>query len=351
MTILAPHLTEFLGNWLPHQKGASPNTCKSYADTFRLLLEFSSSRLAVEPVHLHLEQLEVELLEAFLRHLELQRGNKPQTRNVRLAAINSFMRFVQYRIPSALEGVRRALAIPAKKVESRLVCHLDAEETEALLQVPSPSSWNGIRDRAMLLLATSAGLRVSELIGLRIDEVSFQPDPTVLVRGKGKRTRQLVLWQETATAIREWLAVRGDARVPELFLNARARPLTRFGFRHILRKHIQSAAKGRQSLSSKRVTPHSLRHTCALNVLRATGDIRKVSLWLGHASVTSSEVYLRADPDEKLEVLEKLLPPELRRGAFRPKDQLLERLRRIGLCGVDPGPTPTANGTRPLHST
>lgn len=351
MTPLAPHLTDFLGNWLPHQKGTSQNTCKSYADTFRLLLEFSSRKLAIEPVDLALEQLDLKLIEDFLRHLELDRGSKPQTRNVRLAAIRSFMRFVQYRVPSALEGIRRILTIPCKKVESRLVHHLDGNESEALLQAPSPSSWAGIRDRAMLLLATSVGLRVSELIGLRIDEVCFHPDPTILVRGKGKRTRQLVLWQETVAALREWLAIRGQASVPELFLNARAKPLSRFGFRHILRKHSRTATKDRPSLGCKRVTPHSLRHTCALSVLRATGDIRKVSLWLGHASVTSSEVYLRADPDEKLEVLEKLLPPKVRRGAFHPKDQLLERLRRIGLCGEDPGPMPTASGARPFNST
>ena len=313
MTALAQHLTDFLGNWLPHQKGASPNTCKSYADTFRLLLQFCSTKLAVQPVDLQLEQLDVTVVEAFLRHLELDRSNKPQTRNVRLAAISSFMRFVQYRVPSALEGVRRVLAIPCKKVASRLVPHLDGDETDALLQAPSPTSWSGVRDRAMLLLATSAGLRVSELIGLRVDEVNFQPDPTILVRGKGKRTRQLVLWQETTAALREWLAVRGQARVPELFLNARAKALSRFGFRRILRIHSQTATKERPALASKNVTPHTLRHTCALNVLRATGDIRKVSLWLGHASVTSSEVYLRADPDQKLQVLEKLLPPQLRR--------------------------------------
>jgi site-specific recombinase XerD len=351
MTALAPYLTDFLGNWLPHQKGASPNTCRSYADTFRLLLEFASHELAVDPVKLLLEQIDAGLLERFLRHLELNRGNKPQTRNVRLAALRSFMRFVQYRVPSALEQIRRILAIPSKKVESKLVNHLDGDETDALLQAPDPTTRLGIRDRAMLLLAISAGLRVSELVGLRVDEVSFQPDPTILVRGKGKRTRRLVLWKEAVAALRAWLAVRGEASVPELFLNARANPLSRFGFRYILRKHCQAASRACSALESKTVTPHSLRHTCALNVLQATGDLRKTALWLGHASTATTEVYLRSDPLEKLEILEKLLPPELRRGVFRPSDALIERLRRIGLCGVDYGPIPLSGDDTRSNST
>jgi len=262
----------------------------------------------------------------FLNDLETTRGNGPSSRNIRLAAIKSFMHFMEYRVPSAMEQIRRTLAIPIKKTESRLVRHLTAEETQAILDAPDPSGWSGIRHRAMLHLCYAGALRVSELIGLHLDNLTFQPQANVLVHGKGRKERCLPLWKTTTTALRAWLAVRGGVPVPELFVSRRGQSLTRSGFEYILRKHVRTARRHCPSLATKRVSPHVLRHTCALTVLQATKDLRKVALWLGHAHLQTTEMYTRADPSVKLEVLESVMPPTLRSGRFKATDKLIASL-------------------------
>jgi site-specific recombinase XerD len=197
---------------------------------------------------------------------------------------------------------------------------------QSILDAPVPTSRDGIRDRAMLHLCFAGGLRVSELIGLQLDDLKFQPLASILVHGKGRKERCLPLWKETTVALRAWLVHRGPALVPELFLNARGDRLTRSGFEYILRKHAEKAATHCPSLSSKRVSPHVLRHTCALTILQATKDIRKVSLWLGHANMQTTEMYTRADPSVKLEALESAIAPNLRSGRFRATDKLIASL-------------------------
>jgi len=327
MTALAPHIAAFLHERLPVQQGASEHTRDSYSYAFQLLFTFAGEKLKMSPSSLQLEHLDAPLVLSFLENLESSRGNKAASRNVRLAAIKSFMRFVEHRVPSSIEQVRRILAIPAKKADLPLVGYLSVDEMKAVLDIPDPTTKMGIRDRAMLLLGFTAGLRVSELVGLRLESVSLQSPASIFVRGKGRRERNLPLCRESAQALRAWLAIRGQPSVPELFLNARDKQMTRSGFEYILRKHTNAAAKHCSSLGKKRVSPHSLRHTCAMVTLKATRDIRKVALWLGHSSIQSTEIYTRADPSEKLEAIEALTPPVLRRGRFRPPDKLLELLR------------------------
>jgi len=327
MTPIAPHITAFLQQRLPIERRASDNTCDSYAYAFKLLFEYASDCLKVPPSALHLEQLDSSLVVAFLNHLETARGNGPSSRNTRLAAIKSFMHFMSYRVPSAMEQIQRILAIPAKRADSRLVRHLTVEEMQSILDAPVPNHRVGIRDRAMLHLCFAGGLRVSELIGLRLDDLKLQPHASVLVHGKGRKERCLPLWKETTAALRAWLAVRGTVSAPELFVNARGEAMTRSGFEYTLHKHAQRAAARCASLSTKRISPHVLRHTCALTVLQATKDLRKVALWLGHAHVQTTEMYTRADPSVKLEALESVIAPKLRSGRFKATDQLIASLR------------------------
>jgi site-specific recombinase XerD len=208
------------------------------------------------------------------------------------------------------------------------VRHLDAAEQRALLDTPDPTTRLGVRDRAMLHLTIAAGLRVSELVGLRLDEVAFDGRYVdIRVRGKGRRERALTLWKSVADAVRAWLAVRGPARVPELFLNAWDRQMTRSGFERVMAKNVTAAADRCPSLRGRPISPHVLRHTCALNTLQATGDIRKVSLWLGHASTQTTDIYLQADPTEKLDALAAMTPIAPRPGKFRPPDRLIAALR------------------------
>lgn len=325
-TPIAPHMSAFLREHLPLQKGASAHTCDSYAYAFQLLFEFASRRYGITPSALYVEQIDAPLVTDFLNYLETDRNNTSRTRNVRLVAIKSFMRFIEYRVPSLLEQSRRILAIPAKRTDERLVSYLSKDEVEAILNAPDNTKRAGIRDRAMLHLCFAAGLRVTELVSLPLTAVIFQPLPQVHIQGKGRKQRVLPLWKQTAADLRAWLAIRGDAPVPELFLNARGLSMTRFGFEYVLEKHAQAAMKSCPSLQSKRISPHVLRHSSAILVLQATGDIRKVSLWLGHASIQTTEIYLRADPTEKLEAIEKIVPPMLKRGQFQAPDKLIASL-------------------------
>jgi integrase/recombinase XerD len=326
MTPLAPHITAFFQQRLPMERRASSHTSDSYAYAFKLLLEYASERLHVPPSALHLEQIDAPLVVAFLNHLETARANRPSSRNVRLAAIKSFMHFLEFREPATLDQIRRILAIPPKKAETRLVRHLTVEEMQAIMNAPEPSGWDGVRDRAMLHLCFASGLRVSELVGVQLRDVTLQPQASILVHGKGRRERCLPLWKVTAAALRAWLGVRGTMPAPEVFVSARGQPLTRSGFEYILAKHVQTASTSCPSLSAKRISPHVLRHTCALTVLQATKDLRKVSLWLGHAHMQTTEMYTRADPSVKLEALEAMIAPTLRSGPFKATDKLIASL-------------------------
>jgi integrase/recombinase XerD len=327
MSAIAPHISAFLRERLPLQRGASVHTCDSYACSFLLLFEFASRRFGVTPSALALEQIDAALVMDFLAYLEARRGNSPSTRNVRLAAIKSFMRFVEYRVPSLLEQSRRILAIPTKKTDQPLMQHLSMAEMQAILEVSNTHTRSGIRDRAMLHLCFCAGLRVSELVTSPLTALTWQPTPSIHIEGKGRRHRVLPLWKQTADDLQAWLAVRGQGSTPALFVSAQGRPMTRVGFAYVLTKHVQRAAQNCPSLVSKSVSPHVLRHTCALILFQATGDLRKVSLWLGHANMQTTEMSLRADPSEKLEAIESVIPPSLRRGQFTVPDRLIAILR------------------------
>jgi integrase/recombinase XerD len=330
MTALAPYLSSFLREHLPKERRASQHTCEAYAQSFQLLLCFAAGRVKITPAKIEIERLDAPLILAFLEHLECKRGNSARTRNARLAAINSFFRFLEYRCPSCLDQSRRIHAIPMKKTDQALVGYLTRDELQALLDAPDPTTLSGIRDRAMLHLAFAAGLRVSELVGLRVDQIDRQTMSSLHVIGKGRRERVLPLWKETAAVVKAWLKVRPASSAPELFLNARAQAMTRSGFEYILAKHVATATRAAPSIAAKGVSPHVLRHTCAMHTLQATRDVRKVSLWLGHASLQSTEVYLRADPTEKLEALAAMTPPMLKPGRFRAPDKLLAMLNTAG---------------------
>jgi site-specific recombinase XerD len=334
MTPIAPHVSAFFQNRLPIERGASENTCDSYAYSFRLLFLYAARSLKIDPSALFFEQIDEPLVLGFLNYLEAERGNSPVSRNSRLAAIKSFMHFMQFRLPSALEQTRRILAIQPKKTITPLISYLNLEEMQAILDAPDLTTILGIRDRAMLYLCFSAGLRVSELVTLRLVDLDLQSKPTILVHGKGRKERALPLWQEAARAVRAWLTTRAVTPFPQLFLNATGEPMTRAGFEYILDKHTTAASNLCPSILRKRVSPHVLRHTCAMTVLNATKDIRRVSLWLGHSSIQTTEMYLHADPTEKEETIKLITPPKLRAGRFHATDKLLESLKASTLCGV-----------------
>jgi len=244
-----------------------------------------------------------------------------------LSAVRGFFRF--------LVQERRQPCDPAELLEGprllrKLPDILNRDEVLRLLEAPTGSKPNRVRDRAMLHLCFSAALRVSELVEMPMDAIRLAQESSVHILGKGRRERCLPLWKEAAADLRAWLAVRGQVSAPELFVNARGANLTRSGFEYILAKHVKAAAQYCNTLQDRTVSPHQLRHSCALLMLQATRDIRKVALWLDHADVKTTEVYLRIDPTEKPEAVEAVLPPALRRGRFRAPDALIASL-------LDPG--------------
>jgi integrase/recombinase XerD len=327
MTALAPHMSSFLRDYLPRERRASLHTCNAYAICFQLLVVFAAQRLKKRPSQLEVEQLNAPVILAFLEHIETKRKNSVRSRNARLAAIHSFFHYLEYRLASCLDQSRQIQAIPVKKSDHALIDYLTRDEVQALLDAPDPRTVSGVRDRAMLHLAYALGLRVSELVTLTLDDLDGQPPTSIRVLGKGRRERVLPLWKETTAVLKAWLAIRPTTAERELFFNASGQAMTRFGFEYILRKHVATAARTQPSLLKKHVTPHVLRHTCAMHTLKATGDVRKVALWLGHASVQSTEIYLRADPTEKLETLAKMEPPLLRKGRFQAPDKLMAMLK------------------------
>jgi len=330
MTPIAPLITNFLREHMPVERGYSPHTCETYAHAFRLLFVFASQRLGIKPSQLCLEQIDAALILDFLAYIEDQRGNCAATRNGRLAAIKTFIGYVELRVPSALEQARQIHAIPAKRHDQKLVRHLTMDEIRAILNAPDATTRLGIRDRAMLHLCFAGGLRVSELVGLQLENLSLQRTPSIRVHGKGRKERCLPLWKETATDLRAWLAVRGSLPVPEVFANAEGATMTRAGFEYVLDKHVRVAEQACASLIGRVVSPHQLRHSCAVLMLKATGDIRKVALWLGHADIRTTECYLQVDPSEKLETVQAMLPPGLRRGRFKAPDALIASLFDAG---------------------
>lgn len=326
MTQLAPHLTAFLREHLPRERRASVHTCEAYAYSFQLLVTFVARRLRKRPCLLQIEDLDIAMILAFLQYVEEVRGNKARSRNARLAAVKSFFRYLEHRAPAVLDQALRVHAIPMKKIDVALVASLSRVEVQALLDAPDRRIISGIRDRAMLHLAFAGGLRVSELVGLALDQFDRRTPASIHIIGKGRRERVLPLWQETAAAIRAWVAVRPKDGDTALFLNNAGRAMTRAGFEYILAKHAEVAADIVPSLATKPISPHVLRHSCAMHMLQATRDIRKVALWLGHATLQSTEIYLRADPAEKLEMLGALAPLGIKPGKFRPPDKLIAML-------------------------
>jgi len=328
MTHLANYLSLFLQEYLPYERKSSQNTCETYAYTFQLLVCYCANQLRIKSSNLNIEHFDVPLLVKFLKHLENERGNSARTRNARLAAIKAFFRFLEYRLPSCLQQARCIHAIPVKKVDKKLIDYLTKAEMQALLDAPDPKIYSGVRDKAMIYLAYAAGLRVSELVGLNLEQIEFNPYPVIQVCGKSRKERIIPLWKETVLALRAWITIRNKTTIAtELFLNAQSNPITRSGFKYILAKHLKAATMKQPTLEKKRISPHVLRHTCAMHTLQATHDIRKVSLWLGHVDLKSTEVYLQADPSEKFETLNAGMPLTLQRGKFKAPDKLLAMLK------------------------
>jgi len=306
---LALALKRFFLDYLPRQRALSPHTLQSYRDSLKLLLQFAAGEKG-DPSQLALEELSVEKATAFLQSLETGRHNRVSTRNVRLSAIHSFFRHVAGQHPQHLEQAQRILSIPFKRTGSREIAHLDFEEIQAVIKAVDADVGNGCRDLALLSLMFNTGARVSEIVGLQTGDLRLTAPCSVVLRGKGSKERTCPIWSETAGLLRRLLECNGmpPSQSAPVFLNDRGARLTRFGARLILSKYVEKAAFRQPSLKSKRLHPHSMRHSTALHLLRSGVDLSTVAHWLGHASVNTTNKYISIDLEAKREALAKAKP-------------------------------------------
>ena len=319
----------FFTDRLLRQRRASPHTVAGYRDTFRLLLRFAKERLGKAPTKLSLEDLDVAFVGDFLDHLEKGRGNGARSRNTRLAAIHSFFQYVSFQEPAHADQCRRVLAIPSKRYERRQIEYLTAQEIDALLAAPDKATWMGRRDRALLLVGIQTGLRVSELIALRREDIVLGAGAHVRCEGKGRKQRCTPLRQETAEVMAHWLReCPGEPEAPA-FPSSRGGALSRDAVERLVARHQRTAERQCPSLKRKKVTPHVLRHTAAMQLLQHGVDRSVIALWLGHESVETTQMYLHADLRLKEEALGKVTPLGVQPGRFRPDDELLAFLEGL----------------------
>lgn len=329
MSALAPTLEAFFTSRLVNEKGVSPHTIAAYRDTFRLLLCFAQKRTGKQPSKLEIEDLDAPLISAFLDYLEHERGNSPRTRNARLAAIHSMFRFAALRHPEHAALISRVIAVPTKRFDRAIVTYLTTEEVDALLAAPDRARWIGRRDHALLTLALQTGLRVTELTSLRCQDVHLGTDRHVQAFGKGRRHRATPLTSQTATVLREWLKERDGQPDQPLFPTSRGRKLSRDAIALLVTNHATTASRGCATLTNKQVSPHTLRHTAAMNLLHAGVDSTVIALWLGHESVEATQIYLHADMAIKERALARTTPPDSTPGRYRPPDHLLAFLEAL----------------------
>jgi integrase/recombinase XerD len=329
MTALAPTLEAFFTDRLMTQRRASPRTVAAYRDTFRLLLTFAETSTGKSPSRLDVADLDAALIGAFLTHLEAERGNSIRTRNARLAAIRSLFHFATFAHPEHAALIQRVLAIPAKRHERAVICYLTPAQTDALLAAPARTRWIGRRDHAMLVLAVQTGLRVSELTQLTRADLELGTGAHVRCHGKGRKQRATPLTRATVDVLSVWLAERAGNPGDPLFPTRRGGSLSTDAVGWLLTKYATSAAMSCPSLTPKKISPHVLRHTAAMNLLQAGVEISVIALWLGHESTTTTMVYLHSDLALKERALARTAPPDTTPGRYQPPDTLLAFLEAL----------------------
>jgi len=328
VTALAPVLQAFFTDRLGALR-ASTHTVAAYRDTYRLLLVFAQQRLGTPPSRLDLADLDATMIHAFLDHLENDRGNKVGTRNLRLTAIASLFRYAALRCPEHASLIQQVLAIPNKRPDIPLVTFLTRDETDALLAAPDRNTLLGRRDHLLLTVAIQTGLRVSELTGLTSGDVVLGVGAHLRCDGKGRKERCTPLTRPTATLLAGWLSDRRLQPAEPVFSGRSRTSMSTDAVQRLLNKHVAAAVDRCPSLARKKISPHTLRHTCAMNLLQAGVDTSSIALWLGHASTRATDTYLHADLALKQRALARTSPTVAAGRRYRPTDQLLAFLEGL----------------------
>ncbi len=320
---------EFFGSYMLQQRSLSPRTVASYRDTFVLLLRYSEQSHALSAHSFGLADLNAKLLAGFLDHLESERHNSVRSRNVRLAAVRSFLKFAARRDPANLAVIQQALAVPMKRFERQMVGFLPREQMHAVIDVAT-DTWVGQRDRLMFTLMFNTGARVSEIIDVRVSDVVLGPSSSIRLHGKGRKQRTLPLWKSTARATRDWLQLNPQLRGDMPLLPRRdGRPMTRANVARRLARAVEAAAAQFPALKNARVSPHMVRHSTAMGLLQSGVDPCEIALWLGHESPSTTHMYVEADLAMKERALARLKEPKVKQARYRPQKALLEFLRSL----------------------
>jgi len=331
----APTVTSLLQGFfterLTRQLQASPQTVSAYRDTIKLLLLFAAQTTKKPPSRLTIDDLDAVTVGAFLDHLDNQRHNSTATRNARLAAIHSFYRYALPLIPDRAHTASQVLAIPQRRHDRAIVSYLTGPETDALLAAPDRATWYGRRDHALLLTIVQTGLRLSEITGLTIADVTATTAPGAAVHtmGKGRKERATPLTRQTVAALRAWLPEAGPPPTGPAFPTRRGTRMSADAVQRLVAKHAATAALSCPSIGSKRVTPHTLRHTAAMALMNAGVDTSVIALWLGHQSAVTTHIYLHADMSIKERALARVPTVNTAPGRYRPGDDLIDFLQRL----------------------
>jgi len=338
---IANFIKPFLGHYLPIQKGLAANTILAYRDAIKLVLCYAADALHKNVEQLCVEDINESIVLHFLDHLENTRGCGARTRNARLAAIRALFSFIARQEPCLLRNCQMIRTIPIKRTQLKTVDYLEENEMQALLDSVDLNSRTGVRDNALLLLLYNTGARVSEIVGLKMQDLRLKGTTQIRLFGKGSKYRSCPLWDETAEALNAYLKQR-TAKNPadhQLFLNANGAPITRFGIRHIIGKYATAAKNQCQSIASKTVTPHTIRHTTAMHLLRSGNDVNMVSYWLGHADINTTHIYVEIYMEMKRQMLQKAGPPDVKKPLPWQKPNILQWLnalaKRPPLCVVN----------------
>jgi len=329
VSALAPTLEAYFLERLKVQRNASLQTVAAYRDTWRLLLGFVSQEIGKDPSQFDFSDLTAPRIGAFLQWLEETRHNTVRTRNARLAAIHAFFRYAAYRHPEHAGLIQYVLAIPAKRFEPPHIDFLTEVESAALLNAVDQETWIGRRDYTLLMVLLQTGLRVSELTGLTIADVDLGPSAVVRCSGKGRKHRATPLTAATVAQLKVWLAEWRGAEHQWLFPTVRGTRLSTDAVQWMLTKNEERARVTCSTLARKHLTPHVLRHTCAMNLLRSGVDITVIALWLGHESLQATQIYLHADLAIKEQAIARTAPMDVKSGRYQPPDGLLAFLESL----------------------
>jgi integrase/recombinase XerD len=324
-------IESFFVDRLGQQMRASPHTVASYIDTFHLLFKYAKEKLKKTPKELMIGDLNVKFIINFLNDMETRRKISVRTRNQRLAAIRSFFRYCSYQLPESSTLIAEVLSIPEKRTEKRLIDFLSQEEVKAILEAPNQQEWGGKRDYTFLTIAIQTGMRLGELTSLQWKDVSLEHHPYIKCLGKGRKERSTPLSSETVKCLLNWFRALNPLPTDFVFPTIHGQKMSADTVQLMLKKHAKKAVEHCKSISGKRITPHMLRHTTAMRLIEMGVDIASIALLLGHESIKTTYVYLKADMAMKEKILSKLPGSKVKTLRYKPDDNLRTFLKNLSV--------------------